>query len=96
MTKKSIFSGVLVDKRSEVKHINGKKQNVEVTAFVKEKEGFVKVLLKFQVIYLVNKVLKRRRWRKAVRKASRIVVGQGGSACCRGREREEIMNESFS
>jgi hypothetical protein len=49
VTKKSIFSGILVEKKSEAKNINGKKQNVEVTAFVKEKEGFAKIQLKFQV-----------------------------------------------
>jgi hypothetical protein len=37
VTKKNIFSGILIDKRSEAKNINNKKQNVEVSAFVKEK-----------------------------------------------------------
>lgn len=48
-TKKSIFSGVLVEGRSDVKHIHGKKQNVEVGAFYKEKDAFTKTYLKFQV-----------------------------------------------
>jgi hypothetical protein len=52
-TKKSIFSGILVEGRSEVKHIHGKKQNVEVSAFYKEKDTFAKTLLKFQVIILL-------------------------------------------
>ncbi len=32
-TKKSIYSGVLIGKKSQVKHLNNKKENVEISAF---------------------------------------------------------------
>jgi hypothetical protein len=35
VTKKSIYSGIIIENRSELRHINGKKQNVEVGAFSK-------------------------------------------------------------
>lgn len=74
-TKKKIFSGVLVENRSDIKHIHGKKQNVEVGAFYKEKDSFVKVYLKFQVIFLVILVWKRLRRIKTLWKITRNVTG---------------------
>ncbi len=32
-TKKSIYTGLLVKQKSQVKHLNNKKENVEISAF---------------------------------------------------------------
>ena len=50
-TKKSIYSGFLVINKSQVKHMNNKKENVEVSAFSLVKGKLDQAVLKCQVTF---------------------------------------------